>query len=268
METMLQKILDISIIIIVTSLAIYVADLIIKYFFKKIINKARGTDMKKRLATLRTVLISIIAIIISTAGFFKILAEFGINLKHLMATAGIVGIAIGFGAKRLVEDFISGIAILSNNQIMVDDVVKIQGITGTVEKINLKMVILRDNEGAVHFFRNSSIDTITNYTRNYSYAVFEIPIAYKENVTYVVDVIKELGNEFRNSPDYNKIILDELEIFGLDKFLDNAVQIKFRIKTKPGKQWMVKRALNLQIKQRFEEKGIEIPFNQIVVTNR
>ncbi len=158
------------------------------------------------------------------------------------------------------KDIINGFFILLWDQIRVGDVVNVAGRGGLVEKINLKMTILRDLAGSVHFIPNGTIDVVTNMTKDYSRYVFEIGVAYREDVDEVMKAIREVDEEIRKDPEYKKDILDPLEIFGLDKFDDSAVVIKARITTKPSKQWRTGREFNRRLKKKFDERDIEIPF--------
>ena len=194
-----------------------------------------------------------------------ILNMLGVDIRPLLTAAGIVGVAVGFGAKRFVEDLITGLLIMLEGQIRVGDVVEINGMKGTVEKLNIKLVVLRDLDGRVYYIRNGMIDVVINLTRDFSYAMFDIGVAYKENIAHVIDVLKELGDEFMQTEEYKDAVLEPIEIFGLDEFDDSAVIIKARIKTKPMEQWAVLRGFNLMIKERFDKLGIEFPFPQVTV---
>ena len=150
-------------------------------------------------------------------------------------------------------------------QIRVGDYVEIADKQGVVEKADIRMVRLRDLQGRVHYIRNAMIDVVTNYTREFSYYLFDIGVAYKENIAEVINVLKEIDEDFRKNSDVKQYILAPIEILGLDSFEDSAIIIKARIKTVPIKQWEVGRAFNLRIKEKFDELGIEIPFPQRTV---
>ena len=196
----------------------------------------------------------------------NILQDMGIDMKPILATAGVLGIAIGFGAKRFIEDVISGLNILLTGQVRVGDVVVICGMEGTVERVTLTMLVLRSFDGILHFIRNGLIDTISNRTRHFAYAVFNVTVAYKENIKEVIEVLKALGEDFKKDSYYKNHVLDDIEVLGLDEFLDSSILIKCRIKTTPQSQWEIKRKFNLLIKEKFDELGIEIPFPQVVVS--
>ena len=194
-----------------------------------------------------------------------ILNNLGIDIRPILTAAGVLGVAVGLGAKRFFEDIITGLSLLLEGQIRVGDYVEIADKQGVVEKADIRMVRLRDLQGRVHYIRNAMIDVVTNYTREFSYYLFDIGVAYKENIAEVINVLKEIDEDFRKNSDVKQYILAPIEIFGLDSFEDSAIIIKARIKTVPIKQWEVGRAFNLRIKEKFDELGIEIPFPQRTV---
>jgi small conductance mechanosensitive channel len=216
--------------------------------------------MKKRVDTLKTVSRSAATVSLVVIGAIMVLDALEIDVKPILATAGVLGVAVGFGAQQLVRDVINGFFILLDDQIRVGDVVEIAGKGGLVENVNLRMTVLRDLAGNVHYVRNGDITVVTNMTKDWSRYVFEVGVAYRENIDEVVEVLKQIGEELRQDPVLGKDILEPLEILGLDKFADSAVVIKARIKTKPICQWAVGRAFNRRMKMRFDELGIEIPF--------
>ena len=205
-----------------------------------------------------TVVIVIIAAI-------TIMGELEIPIGPILASAGIVGVALGFGGQHVVKDVISGFFILLDDQIRVGDVVQIADKGGLVEKINLRMTILRDLAGNVHYVRNGEISVVTNMTKEYSRYVFDVGVAYREDVDEVIAVIKEVDENLRNDPDFTNDILEPIEILGLDQFADSAIIIKARTKTKPIRQWAVGREFNKRLKKRFDEKDIEIPFPHVTL---
>jgi len=198
--------------------------------------------------------------VIFFVGVMMILSEVGIDLKPLLAAAGLGGLAIGFGAQGLVKDVISGFFILLENSIRVGDVVEVAGIGGIVEQIELRAVRLRDLSGNVHVVPNGVIDKVKNMTYDYSYYLFDVGVAYREDVDEVMAVLQEIAEELRRDPRFVSDILEPLDMLGVDQFADSAVIIKCRIKTRPIQQWLVGREMNRQIKKTFDAKRIEIPF--------
>ncbi len=191
---------------------------------------------------------------------YMVLKVFGFDVAPLLAGAGIIGLAFGFGGQYLIRDVINGFFILIEGQFRINDVVKIGDVAGLVEGLNLRITTLRDLEGRVIVIPNGEIKTVINFTREYSHALFDVGVAYKENVDRVMDVIKDLAREMRQDTYFGRLILDDLEMFGVDDFGDSQVTIKFRIKTLPIKQWEVAREFRRRLKNRFDELGIEIPF--------
>lgn len=246
-------------------LALKSANILINKVMKKIILKLEDLESQKQYNTLRLILISIMDIILFLFFGTNILQDMGIDMKPILATAGVLGIAVGLGAQRFVQDVIAGLNILLTGQIRVGDIIKVQGVSGTVERVTLTMIMLRSYEGCVHYIRNGLIDIVTNQTRDFSFAVLDISVAYKENIPNVMNVLKETGNELKNDIAFSKMILDDIEVLGLDSFDDSSILIKCRIKTYPQFQWEIKREFNLRIKEKFDKLGIEIPFPQIVV---
>ena len=251
--------------LILFALALNVVNKLISRVFVKIILKLKDLETKKQYNTLRLVSMSVADTVLILFFGTNILQDLGIDMKPILATAGVLGVAVGFGAQRFVQDVIAGLNILLTGQIRVGDVVKVQGVAGTVERVTLTMVVLRSYEGCVHYIRNGLIDIITNQTRDFSFAVLDISVAYKENIPYVMQVLKETGDELKNDSEFREKILDNIEILGLDSFDESSILVKCRIKTYPQFQWDVKRKFNLMIKERFDKEGIEIPFPQIVV---
>ncbi|MEO1018643.1 MAG: mechanosensitive ion channel family protein, partial [Pseudomonadota bacterium] len=193
-------------------------------------------------------------------GVLSILPQLGINVGPLLAGAGVLGVAIGFGSQRLVQDIISGLFNLIEDNFAVGDVVDLSGKSGVVEAVTIRTVRLRDLAGNVHTIPFSAIDVVTNMTKDFSCAVFEIGVAYREDVDQVMKAIEEVGQSMRRERSYRRVILEPLEMFGLDSLGDSSVNVKCRIKVRPGSQWMITREFNRRLKKRFDELGIEIPF--------
>lgn len=214
----------------------------------------------KRADTLTTVMRDVGRVLILVVGSMMILSEVGIDLKPLLAAAGLGGLAIGFGAQSLVKDIISGFFILLEDSIRVGDVVEVAAVSGVVEEVKLRTITLRDLSGNVHVVPNGIIDKVKNMTKLYSYYLFDVGIAYKENVDEVMLVLKDIADEVKADPAFSEDILEPLEMLGVDQFADSAVIVKCRIKTRPIKQWRVGREMNRRIKNTFDAKGIEIPF--------
>jgi small conductance mechanosensitive channel len=193
------------------------------------------------------------------------LSEFGMNIAPIITGAGIVGLAVGFGAQNLVRDVISGFFIILEDQIRVGDVANINGTGGSVEAIRLRTTILRDFYGTVHIFPNGEIKQVANLTKEFSYAVLDVGVAYKENVDEVMALLKQIGEEMADDPQFKPVILAPFEVLGVDSFGDSQITIKTRIKTLPLHQWAVGRELRRRIKNTFDQRQIEIPFPHMSV---
>jgi len=230
----------------------------------------RGTpfDREKRAKTLADVVHNTARIVIVVGGIFMLMDVINVPLAPLMGGAAVVGLAVAFGAQNLIRDYFSGFIILLENQYGINDVVKICGVAGLVERITLRITVLRDLEGVAHFIPNGQITSVSNLTHGWSRVVFDIGVAYKEDVDHVMKVLMEVCAEVRKDPEIARLIIDEPEMLGVDAFGDSAVVIKFLIKTKPLQQWTVKRAVLRRIKKRFDELGIEIPFPHRTVFHR
>jgi small-conductance mechanosensitive channel len=189
-----------------------------------------------------------------------ILKDVGVEIGPILAGAGIVGLAVGFGAQNLVRDVISGFFLILENQVRVGDVAIINGTGGLVEQVNFRTLVLRDMAGVVHVFPNGTINTLSNMTQEWSAYVFEIGVAYKENTDRVISVMTAVLQKLQEDETFGPLILETPEIMGVDKFGDSAVVIKGRIKTLPIRQWMVGREFLRRLKLAFDEEGIEIPF--------
>jgi moderate conductance mechanosensitive channel len=199
-------------------------------------------------------------IVILLTVFYIIAENHGLNLAPLIAGAGIAGLAFGFGGQYLIRDLINGLFILIEGQYRINDVVKIGQYGGLVEDINLRITTLRDLEGRVIVIPNGEVKEVVNFTKGYAQALLDIGVAYKENVDYVMAVIKEIGKGMREDKHFGTLMLGDVEMLGVDDFADSQVTIKFRVKTLPIKQWDVMREFRRRIKNRFDELGIEIPF--------
>ncbi|HYW97058.1 MAG TPA: mechanosensitive ion channel family protein [Bacteroidales bacterium] len=220
-------------------------------------------ETEKRINTLMSIVHGVLKIILWAIFIMIFLKKIGMDIGPIIASAGIIGLAVGFGAQELVRDFISGFFMLLENQVRTGDVAIINGTGGLVEKIEMRTITLRDLSGVVHVFQNGKINTLSNMTKEWSAMVFDVGVAYKEDVETVIGVIKDVGEELRNDPDFTAKILEPIEVFGLDQFGDSAIVVKARIKTKPGDQWTVGREFRKRLKKVFDGKNIEIPFPHV-----
>ncbi len=222
-------------------------------------------EQQRRLETLGRVLRYTAAVVITLITGMLVLSQVGISIAPILASAGVVGLAIGFGAQSLVKDYFTGLFLLLENQIRQGDVVEVAGLGGLVEEITLRHIRLRDYEGSVHFIPNSAVSTVTNRSRGYAYALVDIGVAYRENLEEVFEVIRKVATAMRADETLGPLILEDLDLAGVDAWADSAVTIRFRIKVLPLQQWTVKRAFLLRLKKEFDRLGIEIPFPHLTL---
>jgi len=224
------------------------------------LNPEYGMPPSSREITLLTLLRNAVTVAVLVFALMFTLSEIGLNIGPLIASAGVIGLAIGFGAQKLVQDIITGVFIQFENAINVGDVVTVGGTTGGVERLTVRSVTLRDLQGVVHIVPFSSVDMVSNYTREFSFYVVDMGVAYREDIDEAKQAMFDAFDLLRQDPEQGAFILGDLEYFGVDAFGDNAVVLKARVKTWPGKQWGVGRAYNRYLKKVFDERGIEIPF--------
>lgn len=253
------RLVIVGVIIVVTIVIWEVFSLVIE---RSITDKDEEGNLRlsNRTRTLLNIMRNFLLVFLSLIALFLILSELGLNIAPLLAGAGVIGLAIGFGSQKLVQDIITGLFVLLGDTIRVGDVVEVAGRVGVVEEMTMRTVVLREYSGKVHTIPYSAIDTVTNYTKDFSYAMFDVGVAYRESVDHVMAVLRQIGEEMNRDPYYRRLILEPLEVAGVDRFADSAVIIRARLKTRPLKQWEVGREFNRRMKNRFDELGIEIPF--------
>jgi small conductance mechanosensitive channel len=222
----------------------------------------RSARIRTLLPLFRKVVFTVLAVMVS----FIVLSELGINIGPLLAGAGVIGLAVGFGAQTLVKDIITGLFILVEDTIAVGDYVEVGGHEGDVESLSIRTISLRDPAGSVHTVPFSDVGTVLNYTRDFSNVVLNIGIAYRENVDEVMNVIEELGREMAADQTLAAEIITPLITQGVQSLDDSAVVIRAKMKVRAGTQWGMKREFNRRLKNRFDELGIEIPFPQTSIT--
>jgi small conductance mechanosensitive channel len=222
------------------------------------------TQSSERQKQART-LSQIVRVIASTMLFIVtamfLLEEIGVNIAPLLAAAGIGGLALGFGAQNLVRDVITGFFLLLEDQIRIGDVVRVGDKSGLVERLSLRVLTLRDFDGSVHMIPNGTITTVTNLTKDFSYAVLNIGISYGTDVDEALAILTEVGTDLRQDPQFSPDLLDALEIMGIDDFADTHVKLTLRLKTVPSKQWRISRELRRRIKTAFDHHGIRMREN-------
>jgi len=226
---------------------------------------ADAIERFKRARTLSRLVQNALTVIVASIALLMVLQQLQINIMPILTGAGIVGLAVGFGAQTLVKDLISGFFLILENQVRVGDVATINGTGGLVEQINLRTIVLRDLQGIVHVFPNGTIERLSNLTKDFSYSVLDVGVAYKEDPDVAIAALTEIGAELAADPKHQLSILEPLEILGVEAFGDSQVTIRVRIKTLPLKQWEVGRELRRRIKKGFDARRIEIPFPHLSV---
>jgi small conductance mechanosensitive channel len=227
-----------------------------------------GLDELRRAARVRTLMPLLQNVMLGVLAVFVALvtlSEIGINIAPLLAGAGVIGIAVGFGAQTLAKDLISGISVILEDSIAVGDVVKLGDRSGVVEWMSLRSLRLRDGTGTVHWIPFGDVQIVSNLTKDFSYATCDMSVSYAADVDEVMAVMRKVATDMRADPEFGPMMRDEIEVWGIDQFLDSAVLVKARIKTAPGRQWPVAREFNRRIKKAFDAAGIDIPFPQRVV---
>ncbi len=222
-------------------------------------------ESEKRANTIISLIRKAVAVVFWLIIGLTLLNELGVQMGPLLASAGVMSLAIGFGAQNLVKDVISGFFLLLEDQVRVGDVALINGTGGLVEKVRFRSIVLRDLQGIVHVFPNGSINTLSNMTYDWSAYVMDIKVAYKEDMDHVMDVMKKVGHELKQDQKFGPLMIADLEVFGVDTFADNGVTVKARLRTKPLKQWDVGREYRRRLKLKFESENIQIPFPHMSV---
>ncbi|HYZ33782.1 MAG TPA: mechanosensitive ion channel domain-containing protein [Crenalkalicoccus sp.] len=217
---------------------------------------ARSARVRTLLPMLRTAL----GIVIFVFVLLDTLAQLGVNVAPLLAGAGVIGLAVGFGSQTLVRDVITGIFLLLEDAVAVGDVVQLGGLSGVVEQLSIRSIKLRALDGSVHIVPFSAVTTVTNMTRDFSFAVLDVMVGYGEDTDHVAEVLKEIAQQMRAEPKWHGQMRDDIDIWGVEQLTNSGVMIRARVKTEPAARWNVAREFNRRIKRRFDELGIEIPY--------
>ena len=261
----LISLLNMLLILLAAWLVLRLCRRLIRLFRFRMVAKSDDMERNKQIETLARVFGYIATVVISVVAVMLLLSELGISIAPILATAGVAGIAVGFGAQSLVKDYFTGFVMLIENQIRQGDLIEVAGKTGVVEEVNLRYVRLRDGNGSVHFVPNSSITTVTNQSREFAFAVMDVGISYSTPIETAYRIIQETGNTMREDAFLAPKILDEVEILGIDQWADSAIIIRVRIKVVALEQFLIRREFLKRLKIAFDLNGIEIPFPQRVV---
>ena len=259
-RAVIATIASIVAIALIATIVLEVATTLVDRYLTQVDEKGELVERSQRARTLLPLARNALRVVVGVIAALMILSEIGLDIAPVLAGVGVAGLAIGFGAQTLVKDIITGLFILLEDSVAVGDVVTAGGHTGTVEAITIRTIRLRDLQGHVHTVPFSGVDTISNMTKEFSYYLIDMGVAYREDYDEVVEVMREVGAELQQDPEIGPNMLEPLEIMGLNSFGDSAVIVRARLKTKPLTQWATGREYNRRLKAAFDERGIEIPF--------
>lgn len=252
-------------ILIVAWIIIVVLQRSIRAFRIRIASRFDDREAVKRAETLGRVFRYLVAVIVALIAGMLVLAELGISVAPILGAAGVVGLAVGFGAQSLVKDYFTGFFLLLENQIRQGDVVRVADHAGLVEEITLRYIRLRDYDGNVHFVPNGEVKTVVNMSRGFAQSVIDVGVAYRESVDEVMQVMEDVGRQMRLDPAFAARLLDDLEMAGIERWDDSAVIIRCRFKCAPLEQWTIRREYLRRLKSAFDAAGIEIPYPHLTV---
>ena len=247
-------------------LFIVLVTIVLIRLLKAVTHRLRSlAEGKDRLSGLRAQQLRTLSGVIYSAGVFvsvflallQILPVLGINMAPLLASAGIAGLTIGFGAQTLVHDVINGFFILMENQYEIGDTVRVGGVTGTVERMTLRSTLLRDDQGALSTIPNSKIDIVSNLTRDWAQVALHVSVAYGENSNQVMGLLKRVGEDIRGDPQFSEFLVSDPEVPGMERVSGNEVDYLMLVRTRPGRQYEVMRELRRRIKESFEKNHIQ-----------
>jgi small conductance mechanosensitive channel len=271
-DTISGWLLDHGVPILIILVATIIAYWVIRATLRRVVTqyvriKGKGRHSKlwfeNRTRTLSAIISSTLGVLLFVVALFMLLSEVGVDIGPLLAGAGVLGIAVGFGAQSLIKDFIGGLFILLEDQFNKGDVVKIAGIAGLVEEVNLRRTVLRDLDGIVHIIPNGEITTASNYTRDWARVNLDISVGYGEDLDHVMAVINRVGKELAEDEHYAKLIMTPPQALRVNNFGDSGIDIKILGDTKPMMQWQVTGELRKRLKKAFDDEGIEIPWPHI-----
>lgn len=258
----------ILLIAILTLLALRTIHRVVPQLRELLVARQETTEDGQRIRTLSRVIRYVLTVAVTLLGAILVLGELGISVAPILGAAGVIGIAVGFGAQSLVKDYFTGFFLLLENQLRIGDVVDAGGKSGTVEELTLRYLRLRDYSGNVHYIPNGNITVVTNMSLGFAYAVIDIGVAYAERIDEVVALMRRVGETLRTDPSFAGRILEPLEVAGVEQWADSAVVIRCRFKVAPLEQWSVRREYLARIKAAFDEAGVEIPFPHVKLVHQ
>jgi len=255
----------IAVILVLAGIALRAIHHVIPRLREAIATRQDSVEESQRIRTLSRVVRYALTVATAVVAGLLILGEIGISIAPILGAAGVVGIALGFGAQSLVKDYFTGFFLLLENQIRLGDVVEAGGKAGVVEELTLRYLRLRDYSGNVHFIPNGNVTIVTNMSFGFAFAVIDASVAYGENVDTAIAAMRRVGEQLRADEQWRSRILDDLEIAGVDQWADSAVVIRCRFRVAPLEQWNVRREYLRRLKAAFDAAGIEIPYPHLKI---
>ncbi len=253
------------VILVIAFLLIWASQRVIIAFRVYVSGRAATADQVKRVTTLGRVFRYIASVVITLVAGMLILSEFGISIAPILGAAGVVGIAVGFGAQSLIKDYFNGLLILLEDQVQQGDVVEVGGKSGFVVEVTLRYIRMRDYDGNIHFVPDGLVTTVTKKSREFAHSVIDVGVAYREDVEEALAVMRHVGDEMRKSDDFGPRILEDIEIVGVENWADSAVTLRCRLKVPPLEQWTIRREYLRRLKHAFDARGIEIPYPHLTI---
>jgi small conductance mechanosensitive channel len=232
---------------------------------QRLMTRKPAPDDVKRIQTMTQVFRYAVGVLVAVVTIMIVLGELGISIAPLLATAGVAGIAIGFGVQSLDKDYFTGFALLIENQVRQGDVIETAGKGGLVEEVTLRYIRLRDYDGTVHFIPNSLVTTVSNKTMGFGYARIEVGVAYHADLEQAFALMRSTSAALRADATFGPRILEDIEIAGVEELGESSVTLRARLKTLPLEQWNVRREFLRRLKAAFDQNGIEIPFPHLTV---
>ncbi|MDP1525994.1 MAG: mechanosensitive ion channel family protein [Rhodocyclaceae bacterium] len=260
-----RTLLRVGLILLIAWVLLKFARRLIRIFRNYMDGRVVDPEDRRRIETLARVFHYIASVVITLVAGMLALSELGLSIAPILGAAGVVGLAVGFGAQSLIKDYFNGFFLLLENQIRQGDVVEAGGKSGLVEEVTLRYLRLRDFEGSVHYVPNGLITTVTNKSRGFAQALVEVGIAYRENVDEAFEAMRAVGADMRVCPAFSDKILEDIEIVGVERWDDSAVALRCRFKVRPLEQWNVRREFLRRLKTAFEARGIEIPYPHLTL---
>lgn len=252
-----------ALIVVLMVAAIEVLQIAVAQLFNRIARRARNARRAAQIRTIAPVVSGVITSVLFVLATMMVLAQIGVEIAPLLAGAGIVGLAIGFGAQTLVKDFLTGIFLIVEDVVSIGDVVRIGQASGVVEDMSLRTIKLRAFDGTLQVIPYGEAQIVYNMTKGFSFYVFDLSISYSSDIGQALELMRETGDAMQRDEAFSSMILEKIEIVGVDRLADSGVMLKARIKTAPGKQWSVGREYLKRIKLAFDAGGVEIPFPHV-----